>query len=135
MKIDGACHCGYITYEAEIDPADTIICHCTDCQIISGAPFRTIVFADSTSFRLKSGELKVYVKTAQSGNKRAQKFCPECGTHVYASNVGDGPMTLGLRVGAIRQRGLLKPESQHWCQSAMDWVVNLKDIDRAETPT
>jgi hypothetical protein len=32
MKIDGACHCGYITYVAEIDPDNVGLCHCTDCQ-------------------------------------------------------------------------------------------------------
>ena len=30
MKIDGGCHCGYITYEAEAEPERTTICHCTD---------------------------------------------------------------------------------------------------------
>jgi hypothetical protein len=38
MKVDGGCHCGYITYEAEADPEKTTICHCTDCQQLS---FRT----------------------------------------------------------------------------------------------
>jgi hypothetical protein len=36
MKIDGRCHCGYITYEAEIDPEKVMICHCADCQTLSG---------------------------------------------------------------------------------------------------
>jgi len=27
MKIDGGCHCGYITYEAEADPEKVGICH------------------------------------------------------------------------------------------------------------
>jgi hypothetical protein len=35
MKIDGGCHCGYIAYEAEADPAKAMICHCTDCQTLS----------------------------------------------------------------------------------------------------
>ena len=30
MKIDGACHCGLITYEAEIDAEQVEVCHCTD---------------------------------------------------------------------------------------------------------
>ena len=30
MKIDGGCHCGYITYEAEADPQKAFICQCTD---------------------------------------------------------------------------------------------------------
>jgi hypothetical protein len=32
MKIDGACHCGRIRYEAEVDPERTVICHCTACH-------------------------------------------------------------------------------------------------------
>ena len=42
MKIDGGCHCGYITYEAEADPAHTAICHCTDCQTLSGSAFGAV---------------------------------------------------------------------------------------------
>jgi hypothetical protein len=32
MKIDGACHCGYIRVEGEADPEKTTVCHCTDCD-------------------------------------------------------------------------------------------------------
>ena len=51
MKIDGGCHCGYIAYEAEVDPEQTAICHCTDCQTLSGSSFRTVVPAPDHSFR------------------------------------------------------------------------------------
>src|ERR1700730_6936527 len=40
MKIDGRCHCGEITFEAEVDPDALHICHCTDCQTLSGSAFR-----------------------------------------------------------------------------------------------
>ncbi|MDP9588627.1 UNVERIFIED_ORG: hypothetical protein J2W19_001173 [Shinella zoogloeoides] len=30
MHINGACQCQKITYEAEIDPHDVAVCHCTD---------------------------------------------------------------------------------------------------------
>lgn len=43
MKIDGRCHCGYITFEAEADPDKAGICHCTDCQSLSGSAFRTFL--------------------------------------------------------------------------------------------
>ena len=36
MKVDGVCHCGTIRYEAEVDPAKVVICHCTDCRISIG---------------------------------------------------------------------------------------------------
>ncbi len=43
MKLDGGCHCGTIRYTARIDPDTVVICHCTDCQTISGAPYRANV--------------------------------------------------------------------------------------------
>ena len=69
MKIDGRCHCGYITYEAEIEPEKVMICHCADCQTLSGSAFRTVAFTKKGTFKLLSGELKVYVKTGGSGTK------------------------------------------------------------------
>jgi hypothetical protein len=79
MKVDGGCHCGNIRYEAEVDPATVVICHCTDCQTLSGSAFRTVVPTKEGSFRLLSGVPKVYVKTGESGNRREQTFCPNCG--------------------------------------------------------
>ena len=43
MHVTGACHCGQIRYEAEIDLAAVSICHCTDCQKITGSAFRVNV--------------------------------------------------------------------------------------------
>lgn len=128
MKIDGACHCGAITYEAEIDPGGVRLCHCTDCQTLSGSAFRVVVAAADGSFTLLSGQPKFYVKTAESGAKRAQAFCPDCGTHIYATSVGDGPKTYGLRVGTIRQRAELRPARQYWCRSALGWAMDLRAV-------
>jgi len=88
MKIDGGCHCGHIVYEAEADPEKAMICHCTDCQTLSGSAFRTVLPTQEGSFKLRSGELKIYVKTAESGTARPQSFCPNCGTPIYSTTVG-----------------------------------------------
>ena len=89
MKVDGGCHCGHIRYEAEVDPDKVVICHCTDCQTLSGSAFRTVVPTNEGTFKLLSGEPKVYVKTGESGNKRVQTFCPDCGSPIYSGPVGD----------------------------------------------
>jgi hypothetical protein len=73
MKIDGRCHCGIITFEAEVDPVTVAICHCTDCQTLSGTAFRTVVNTKEVAFRLLSGTPKVYVMTAESGNRRVAR--------------------------------------------------------------
>ena len=115
MKIDGGCHCGFITYEAEADPEQTTICHCTDCQMLTGSAFRTTVRVKAEEFQLRSGEPKVYLKTtAESGRKRVQAFCPKCGTPIYATAAEGQPTTYGVRVGTIQQREQFIPRKQIW---------------------
>lgn len=132
MKIDGRCHCGYITYEAEIDPEKVMVCHCTDCQTLSGSAFRTVAFTREDTFKLLTGELKIYVRTGESGNKRPQAFCPECGTPIYSSTIGDGPKVHIIRIGSARQRNELVPKLQLWARSAQHWVGNLASIPKID---
>jgi hypothetical protein len=133
MKIDGRCHCGYISYEAEIDPEKIVICHCTDCQTLSGSAFRTVALTREDAFRLLSGEPKTYIKTGESGTKRVQSFCPECGTPIYSSTVGDGPKVYGVRAGTARQRDQLVPKTQLWCRSSLRWLAELGSALQVET--
>lgn len=133
MHVDGTCHCGDITYTAEIDPAKVIICHCTDCQVLSSSAFRMIVLAEKGSFRLVSGTPRTYVKTADSGRKRAQTFCPRCGTQLYSTPAVDKPEHFGLRVGSIRQRAQLRPSRQLWCKSAFPWVDDIGSIAQSDS--
>lgn len=133
MDIDGGCHCGAITYRAKVDPTQVRLCHCTDCQTLSGAAFRISVSAAEGSFEILSGQPKIYVKTAESGARRAQAFCPDCGTHIYATDAGSGSKVYGLRAGTIRQRAALRPARQYWCRSALAWVTDLRAISRSET--
>lgn len=72
MRVEGACHCGKITYETDIDPEKVGLCHCTDCQALTGTAFSTFVPVPKEAFRLRTGTPKIYVKTAESGSKRAQ---------------------------------------------------------------
>lgn len=132
MKVDGACHCGNISFKVEIDEGKVIICHCTDCQTLSGAAFRTVAFAPDSSFELLTGEMKLYVKTAENGNQREQTFCPECGSPIYSTSPGEGPKLLGIRAGTIRQRDTLKPVKQYWSRSAQDWLGELDSIPKIE---
>ena len=109
MKVTGGCHCGHITYEAEVNPATVRVCHCTDCQKLTGTAFRTNIASLPGTFVLKSGTPKIYIKTAESGSKRAHGFCPGCGTPIYAAAPEPNPSTYALRLGAIEQRAQLAP--------------------------
>jgi hypothetical protein len=127
MRIDGQCHCGRVTYEAEIDPAKISICHCTDCQQLTGSPFRVTVICDARQVRLTGTPPKLYAKTADNGRTRLQHFCDACGSPLFTSGDG-GPDDWGIRWGSIRQRAELKPARQIWCRSAAPWIHGLQAL-------
>lgn len=133
MKVDGACFCGHLTFEAEIDPADVELCHCSDCQTMSGSAFRIVVPAKPNTFRLLSGEPSIFVKTAESGNRRSQAFCPKCGTAVYSAPADGGSGFFGLRVGALRQRNQLQPQRQYWLRSSVSWLSRIASLPGHQT--
>ena len=132
MKIDGACHCGFVTFEADVEPDSAGVCHCTDCQVLAGAPYRFVVRSKPDTFKLRSGEPTKYIKTADSGTKREHGFCPHCGAPIYSTSVGPGAKTHGLRVGTIRQRNQLTPQAQIWTRSRLAWTLHIGDLPGAE---
>jgi hypothetical protein len=133
MKIDGSCHCGYITIEGEADPEKTQICHCTDCQTGTGSAFRVSVPVAGTSFRM-AGQPTSYVKTtADSGKPRVQAFCPRCGSPIYSTTPGDGPQpSYTVRVGILRQRREFVPKRQNWVRSSLQWLGGIDAIHKNE---
>jgi len=133
MRIDGQCHCGFIAYEAEIDPESVMICHCADCQTLTGSAFRTFALTKEDGLRLLSGEAKVYVKTAESGSRRRQGFCPECGSPIYSTSDTSGPKVYAIRTGTARQRNELIPRAQIWCRSAQAWTNHLDSVPKMES--
>ena len=133
MNIHGQCHCGRISYQAEVDPERVYICHCTDCQAMTGSAFRWAVPVPKQDFKLISGEPKTYVKRADSGAVSHQLFCGDCGSPLYSTSLSNGPRTFNLRLGTARQRGELSPKSQCWHRSAQRWVDGVEGVPSVET--
>ena len=121
MKIDGGCQ------------KKTTICHCTDCQHLSGSAFRTVVRVAGDTFKIITGEPTIYVKTAESGARRVQGFCPRCGTPIYSTAEGDEPKLYSIRVGTARQRTALVPKVQIWSRSQPYWIIDLASVRRPDT--
>ncbi|WP_105381595.1 GFA family protein [Neorhizobium alkalisoli] len=133
MHITGRCHCGHVTYEAELDPQRVSICHCTDCQQLTGSPFRVTAVVPESDLKLTGKPPKQYRKTAESGRGRLQYFCPECGSQLFVNGEGDAAKIWGIRWGSIDQRMELKPQRQVWCRSAAPWLSKLGELPSRET--
>ncbi len=97
--------------------------------MLTGSAYRANIQAPAETFVLRTGQPKIYIKTAESGTRRAHAFCPNCGTPVYSCAIGDPP-TYSLRVGCIKQRAELRPTRQIWCSSALPWSMDLRAVEQ-----
>lgn len=128
MNIDGRCHCGRVTYQAMIDPSLVRICHCVDCQSLTGSAYRVTVRASQEDITITSGSPKIYTRYGDNGLKRFQYFCDECGSPLFTTGEGEDSAIWGIRWGSITQRKALTPSSQIWRRSAADWVDNIEGL-------
>ena len=130
LDIHGKCHCGAVQFKARIDPHRVMACHCTDCQILSGAPLRAGVAATIENFSL-TGEVKEYIKTSQSGNRRAQVFCPTCATPLF-SKAAEDATTVMVRAGCLAEKDQLKPALNIWKRSSLRWLNEIESLPSSQ---
>ena len=126
LQINGRCHCNKISFSATVEPERVMVCHCTDCQRLSGSAFRVVVATLPGSMRLQ-GEPRLYIKVAASGTPRAQAFCPNCGTQLYSCAAEDPPFFV-VRTGVLDQATALAPRQQLWLRSALPWLADLSAL-------
>lgn len=126
MRVTGSCQCGEVRYDAEIDPLRIGICHCTDCQRLTGSAYRVTAAAIPGSLRLVCGEPRRYRKFGDSGKPSDQFFCGDCGSPLWRESA-DG--AIGIRLGTIDQRRELKPHHQTWLGSALPFVFDIRDLE------
>ena len=120
MKVEGRCHCGSISYQAEVDPSKVTICHCTDCQISSGAPFASGIVVMTADLEI-SGMPKTFAVRASSGSLATRSFCPDCGTPLFTQSEANSQFT-SIRFPSLDDASGFKPMLDIYTASAQRWV-------------
>lgn len=126
LPVTGRCHCGAVHLRALVDRSRVFVCHCADCQVLTGSAYRVVVPALAGSCEV-TGPVSQYARRADSGAVRLQVFCPTCGTPLMATSA-DGQGLATLRVGVLDQRAALAPVAQLWQRSALPWVQDLQGV-------
>ena len=121
MTIKGHCLCGAVAYESSAEPVAFMLCHCRDCQYISGGEPAAVVIVPKDSFRLTKGAVKSYVVKGDSGSAVTRQFCQECGTPLFSALEGN-PQLWAIKAGSLDDPSGLKPTAFLWMQSAQPWA-------------
>lgn len=120
MSMTGQCLCGNVSYKIDAEPLMTGVCHCKNCQRQAGSAFSILIAVPKPAVSV-TGELKVYEDTADSGQPVYRQFCPNCGSPLFSLVPGAPDMTF-VKAGTLDDTSGLKPQSNFWCDSAMNWV-------------
>ncbi len=127
-RISGGCLCGAIRFETTAEPQFQLLCHCTDCQTVSGASAYAAYVVPLDSLQVIQGKATHFDVTADSGRVNARHFCPTCGTRVWAVLKEMGMASVnGL---ALDDRTHFQPGAHHMSDSAPQWC-QLDDLPSA----
>lgn len=125
----GQCLCGAVKFTLAADPLVARVCWCKDCQRI--ASNGTVNIMVSTEALEVSGTTSEHVKTAESGNAVKRRFCPSCGSHLFANSSARPQFTV-VRAGTLDDPSSIKPTSNIWSDSAPAWACLDSTLDRVE---
>ncbi|KFK96412.1 hypothetical protein IV04_04780 [Serratia sp. Ag1] len=115
----GGCACGSIRFKITAPLMGVGVCHCTDCQKLSGGAPNYVALAPEASFAVTQGEAKIYSIKGDSGNNVKRAFCPECGTPLWSMPT-QAPF-VAVKLGALDNNADLKPNLHLYVESAAPW--------------
>jgi hypothetical protein len=151
----GSCLCGNVSIEYKGEPALKVdpllpslhfplpqnrlivnlqaLCHCTDCQKISGSAFSVNNVVSGEGFSV-TGNPKSYTKTADSGKKITSYFCGDCGSTLFR----DGENFPGMKIvkaGVLGPKVLeaSKPNVELFAPERPGWISKLEGAEQKDT--
>jgi len=125
----GGCLCRDVRYVLTGEPVTARICWCRDCQHLAGNGTVNAIFpADALEIQ---GEPSEHISAADSGNQIRRRFCPKCGSHLFADSKGRVGLTV-VRVGTLDDPSSIKPVANIWSSSAPTWACLSPALQRIE---
>ena len=119
-KVNGSCLCGAVAFETTAEPIAQILCHCSHCQVVSGAQAYAAYIVPLDSVTLLKGEVDGYPVKAESGNTNIRKFCTQCGSRMWAELP---ELAFASVNGMALPKGHFQPQGLHRKHNAPDWCL------------
>lgn len=118
-KLAGGCLCGAVRYQVSAEPIVAGFCHCLNCQKLSGAGrvMHVMVPKDAVA---ASGETSAYPWTSDSGATVTNRFCPTCGSPLFAEN-NRMPGALAIRAASLDDPSAVNPQMSVYTKRAQAW--------------
>lgn len=128
-RIEGGCQCGTVRYTTDSEPFVTFNCHCTHCQMASGAPFTTAMAVPKDTVKV-TGEVLENILVSDLGTPVHRFHCAQCGTYVYG--ISEGFDAAAFNAVTLDDASWVKPEMEVYVSSAQPWAHMNPDLPQFE---
>lgn len=129
--IAGGCLCGAVRYEAELAPQFAVLCHCRDCQRISGSGHVPVMGVPKSSFIVR-GATKAYAARGGSGRAAVRHFCHVCGSLLFGT-AEIVPDIVSIYVGSLDDPSVFQPDTVLFARDRHAWDVTFGSFAEYET--
>lgn len=124
--VQGACHCGHITWQLSLPPKLVLNCHCQMCRRLTGSGFSAWVIVSEDQLQITQGEAELQAYAATEHFSR--HFCRHCGTDVYAMNEAKFPGCRYIARGQLPDDLALNTQVQVYTDSKALWTPLLDSV-------
>lgn len=115
-----SCSCGQLQITVHGEPRGVGLCHCFACQRRTGSVFAALAgFAPPYE---ASGTAREYVRTGDQGARFRFRFCPECGTNLFHTEIGREEHGVAVAVGAFADPGFPPPRDSVYDCRRHPWL-------------
>lgn len=122
-KLTGGCLCGAVRYQIMDKLNRFYLCHCQQCQQLTGSAFAANLFTEPQNIKWLSGEEKIshYQHPSREFSKA---FCNTCGSALPFVNKSGRSLiipagSLFETVEKIPDANIFVSEKQHWLNSGL----------------
>lgn len=127
----GGCLCGALRWRADGEPELQGLCHCRNCQRLSGGGHvGFICFPDAAA--IVQGETRSYGVTGGSGRLATRFSCPVCNAIVFGRSEMM-PGKINFYAGSLDDASLFKPTLAIFVRTRPPWDDSSRGLTCYET--
>ncbi len=124
--VKGECLCGTVKYEVEKRFKGFYLCHCKQCQRLTGSAFASNIFTDPDNIQWLEGEDRIGHFEHES-REFSSAFCLSCGSGLPFINKRG--TSLVIPAGSLNEKPDVLPQANIFNQEKACWFAESKDAD------
>jgi hypothetical protein len=106
-----------VKYVAAGDPINVRVCHCQDCQRLTGSAFFVRALYPRTAVSIAGALAEI-----NSSEDLIRKFCPRCGSQIFAQRRSN-PNAIAIGLGSFDDLKGLEPSEHIWVADKQEWLA------------